>query len=488
MTFPFDTVLVANRGEIACRVLRTVRRLGLRGVAVYHFADRDAPHVAMADEAYELTASAPTAAYLDVAQIVAACRATGAQAIHPGYGFLAENAGFAAAVSDAGLVFVGPDADVIRLMGDKIASRDFARAHGVPVAPSATDEGDRADFLRRAAAIGFPLLVKASAGGGGKGMKVVGSADALDDSVTVAASEALRYFGDGRVYAEKLVQGPRHIEVQVLGDGEGNVVHLHERECSIQRRHQKIVEEAPAPRLSPELKDRICAAAVQLAAASCYRNAGTIEFILGSDGEFYFLEMNTRLQVEHPVTEEVTGIDLVAEQLRVAAGHGLSFRQDEIRVSGHSIEVRICAEQPEKDFRPATGTVGVLLWPEDARIEAGIVEGQAVTAAFDSMVAKLVTTGADRAEAADRMEKALDELVLLGVPNNADYLRRVIAHPGFRAGELDTGFLTRHADDLLPPDDLPPEAVAAALLADAEFRGVIVNVPPLHAAMGRWRN
>ena len=482
------SVLVANRGEIACRILRTVRRLGLRGVAVFHFADRGAPHLALADEAIELTGAVPTAAYLDSRQIVAAALAAGADAIHPGYGFLAENADFAEAVAAAGLTFVGPDADVIRLMGDKITSRDFARAQGVPVAPSAIDEGDGAAFLERAAAIGFPLLIKASAGGGGKGMKVVREAADLAESIATAASEARRYFGDGRVYAEKLVEGPRHIEVQVLGDGRGGVVHLHERECSIQRRHQKVVEEAPAPRLPPDLKARICDAAVRLASAARYRNAGTIEFILGSDGEFYFLEMNTRLQVEHPVTEEVTGLDIVAEQLRIAAGDGLSLRQEEVRIRGHAIEVRLCAEEPEHDFRPATGTVGVLRWPGEARIEAGIVEGQEVTSAFDSMLAKIVTVAPSRLEAADRMTTALAGLVLLGVPNNADYLGRVVAHPAFRDGLLDTDFLARHADDLAPPDAPSPAAIAAALLADAEFRRVVEAVPALHAAMGPWRN
>ncbi|MDB5512066.1 MAG: biotin carboxylase [Enterovirga sp.] len=483
------SVLVANRGEIACRILRTVRRLGMRGIAVYHFADRNAPHVAMADEALELTGSVPTAAYLDQAQIIQACLRAGVDSVHPGYGFLAENAAFAEAVAAAGLVFVGPDADTIRLMGDKIASRNFARAQNVPVAPSATDEGDPTAFLRQAAAIGFPLLIKASAGGGGKGMKIVRSADELQENIRVAASEALRYFGDGRVYAEKLVEAPRHIEVQVLGDGEGSVIHLHERECSIQRRHQKVIEEAPAPRLPPSVKNAICDAAVRLATAARYRNAGTIEFILGADGAFYFLEMNTRLQVEHPVTEEIVGLDLVEEQLRIADGKGLSRRQDEIRISGHSIEVRICAEQPERDFRPATGVCGVLRWPADARVEAGVAEGQEVTAAFDSMLAKIITTGSTRLEAADRMKHALDEFVLLGVPNNADYLARIVAHEAFREGRLDTNFLVEHSADLLPAQRAPePAAILAALMADAGFRRVVDDVPALHAAIGRWRN
>ena len=350
-------VLIANRGEIACRVIRTLRKLDIASVAIYHHEDRNAPHVGLADEAILLAGDVPTAAYLDQEQILAICQKTGAEGIHPGYGFLSENSGFAERVwPRRGLIFIGPDAESMRLMGDKIRSRDFAAAHGVPVAPSAMMDGDIDAFIKTASAIGFPLLIKASAGGGGKGMKIVRAASELEENIRVAASEAQRYFGDGRVYAERLVERPRHIEVQVLGDGKGKVIHLFERECSLQRRYQKIVEESPAPNLPAALRKEICDAAVRLASAARYKNAGTIEFILGADGLFFFLEMNTRLQVEHPVTELVLGVDLVEEQLKIAAGEGLSFAPKDLKQKGSAVECRINAEEPEKDFRPATGT------------------------------------------------------------------------------------------------------------------------------------
>ena len=487
----FARVLVANRGEIACRVLRTLRAMGVASVAVYHHEDRGAPHVQLADEAVLLEAEVPTAAYLDQAQIIAAAQRTGAQAIHPGYGFLSENAGFAERVTAAGLNFIGPDAAVIRLMGDKIRARAFAVAHGVPVAPS-IEASDPHSLAARAQAVGFPLLIKAAAGGGGKGMRIVRSGAELSAGLEAAAAEAQRYFGDGRVYAERYIERPRHIEVQVLGDGAGNVVHLFERECSLQRRYQKIVEESPAPNLSDGLRRDICAAAVELSRAARYRNAGTVEFVLAPDGTFYFLEMNTRLQVEHPVTECVLGLDLVAEQLRIAAGAGLSFTQDQLRPRGHAIECRICAEEPEHDFRPATGRVGILELPtgERVRFDGGIVAGQAITPAFDSMLAKLVAFGPDRAAAAATLTQALEQLVLLGVPTNIDYLARVLQHPQFLAGKLHTGFLAEHAAALAAPD-LPQESAAAtvaALLAQPDFRAAVFAVPEPHASIGYWRN
>ncbi len=486
-------VLIANRGEIACRVIRTLKRLGIASVAVYHPEDRGTPHVALADEAVRLEGAVPSGAYLDGEQIIAACRSSGAEAIHPGYGFLSENAGFAERVEAAGLVFIGPGPDVIRLMGDKIRSRAFAARHGVPVAPSVTEDEAGEAFLDRAAAIGFPLLIKASAGGGGKGMKIVRSAGELAGNAALARSEAGRYFGDARIFAERLVEQPRHIEVQVLGDGAGNVIHLFERECSLQRRYQKIVEEAPAPNLPPSLRDEICAAAVRLAAAARYRNAGTVEFILGADGSFYFLEMNTRLQVEHPVTEMVTGLDLVAQQIRIAAGQGLSCSQDQVHVTGSAIECRICAEEPDRDFQPATGRIALLEVPsgDGIRFDGGIVPGQAVTPAFDSMLAKLIAHGATREQAAGRLEEALERTVLLGVPTNLDYLQRIVRHPAFLAGTLHTGFLSEHARDLAPPGVDAPAAVAAlfaAALGDRAFRDLAFGIPEPHASMGGWRN
>jgi acetyl/propionyl-CoA carboxylase alpha subunit len=359
------------------------------------------------------------------------------------------------------------------------------------VAPSAIED-DAARFAARALQIGFPLLIKAAAGGGGKGMRIVRSAGELSAALATAAAEAQRYFGDGRIYAERYIERPRHIEVQVLGDSHGNLVHLFERECSVQRRYQKIIEESPAPNLPATVRAAMCDAAVRLARSARYRNAGTVEFVLAPDGEFYFLEMNTRLQVEHPVTELILGVDLVAEQLRIASGERLSLTQESLRPHGHAIECRICAEEPEHGFRPATGRIGVLELPQgpNVRFDGGIRLGQAITPAFDSMLAKLVVHGATRAEAAAGLASALGGLTLLGVPTNIDYLRRVLLHPQFLAGQLHTGFLTEHAEQLKPLRRPTEAAVAglAALLAEAEFRQAAYAVPEPHATIGAWRN
>ncbi len=491
--FPIRKVLIANRGEIACRVIRSLRAMGLGSVAVHHAAEAGALHVRMADQAVELFGDTPVAAHLDAAQIIAAATTTGADAIHPGYGFLSENADFARAVADAGLIFIGPSADSIALMGDKISSRNFAQAHGVPVAPSVMPTEDLDEFASQAAQIGFPLLIKASAGGGGKGMSIVRDADGLIPAARLAASEAQRYFNDGRIYAELYVERPRHIEVQILGDGENGAIHLHERECSIQRRFQKIVEEAPSAALPAELAAEICAAAVRLAQAASYRNAGTVEFILAPDGRFYFLEMNTRLQVEHPVTEMISGLDLVAAQVNIAAGRGLPIRQDQLRRDGHAIECRICAEDPERDFMPETGRIRLLRVPQAPwlRFESGLTEGEAVTSDFDPMLAKLVVHGTSRQQAIERTLEALRGLTLLGVTTNIDYLARVIDSQAFRAGDLHTGFVAQHAQALAPApmtdDALAPVLVAAAL-GFREFRQAVFDVPELHAAIGSWRN
>lgn len=489
----FNKVLIANRGEIACRVLRTLRAHGIPSVAVFHHEDRAAPHVSLADEAVRIDADAPAAAYLDQQQLIDIALRVGVDAVHPGYGFLSENATFAQRVEEEGLVFIGPDAQSMRLMGDKIRARTFAQEHGVPVAPCALQVGDVAEFLARAAAIGFPLLIKAAAGGGGKGMRIVRSTAELAESAAAAAGEAQRYFGDARIYAERYIERPRHIEVQVLGDGQGRVLHLFERECSIQRRYQKIIEEAPAVNLSKEARDALCAAAVKLAAAARYRNAGTVEFVLAPDGEFYFLEMNTRLQVEHPVTEWILGLDLVAEQLRIAAGRGLSFPQQDLRVQGHALECRLCAEEPDHDFRPATGRIGLLRVPEgpDIRFDGGIREGQAVTPAFDSMLGKLIVRAPTRAAAVEAMKRALHGTVVLGVPTNSDYLARVMDHPEFLAGHLHTGFVVEHAEALAAAPATAQERVAAivaAALEDVEFRSTAFDVPEPYASMGGWRN
>ncbi|MDF1721750.1 MAG: biotin carboxylase N-terminal domain-containing protein [Minwuia sp.] len=489
----FSKVLIANRGEIACRVARTLREMGIPSVGLYHAADRLSAHVSAVDEALLIEGETPVAAHLDAEQIIACAREAGADAIHPGYGFLSENAAFAEAVQQAGLTFIGPDPASIRLMGDKIESRTFAAEHGVPVAPSVLPTGDIDSFIAEAASIGFPLLVKASAGGGGKGMSIVRDPVDLADHAKRAASEALRYFADGRVYAERYVDQPRHIEVQVFGDGQGGVIHLHERECSIQRRFQKIVEEAPAADLAESLRAEICEAAVRLASAAKYLNAGTVEFILAPDGAFYFLEMNTRLQVEHPVTEMITGLDLVRMQLEIAAGRGLSVKQQDVQLIGHAIECRICAEDPTNDFLPETGKVLSLSAPQgdQIRFENGLTVGQAVTSDFDPMLAKLVVHGSDRTAAAEQMVRALQDTTLLGVGSNIDYLASVVAHPAFVAGDLHTGFVDVHAESLIPAelDEASTSAVLlAALMGNNAYHRQIVDYPEPYASMGHWRN
>jgi propionyl-CoA carboxylase alpha chain/3-methylcrotonyl-CoA carboxylase alpha subunit/acetyl-CoA/propionyl-CoA carboxylase biotin carboxyl carrier protein len=486
-------VLIANRGEISVRIGRTLRALGLDSVAVHHAEEAGSLAVREADEAVELFGATPVAAHLDAEQLIDAALRTGADAIHPGYGFLSENAAFADRVAAAGLTFIGPPAAVIRLMGDKVASRDFVRAHGFPVAPSAYMEDGAADFAARAAAIGFPLLVKAAAGGGGKGMHIVREAAELQDRLRLAQSEAARYFGDGRVYCERYIERPRHIEVQVLADSHGACVHLWERECSVQRRFQKIVEETPSPGLTPALAESICAAAVGIARACGYVNAGTVEFILSPDGDFYFLEMNTRLQVEHPVTEMVTGLDLVAEQIRIAEGDALGYGQSAVRRLGHAIECRIYAEDTEAGFVPAIGTLALLRVPSGPglRFDSGMIEGQRITTAFDPMLAKLVAHGVDREDAIRRLRGALQRTVMLGVTTNADYLHRLLGHPDFVAGRTDTGFVDRHADALAaPPTDAAEIAAILAVAADADhaMRQAVARIPEPYASIGAWRN
>jgi len=488
--WPFRSVLVANRGEIAVRILRTVQRLGLEGAIVYHAADRDSPAVKMADKAIEITGKTPVAAYLDGAQIIAAAQRAGAGAIHPGYGFLSENADFARAVAEAGIVFVGPTPEQIVLMGDKVRARAFVEEGGFPVAPSAIEDDDPATFVERARQVPLPLLIKPAAGGGGKGMRIVRSLDVLEAEIERARSEGQRYFGDGRLYVECYVENPRHIEVQVLGDTHGNVVHLFERECSVQRRFQKIVEETPSPALTPELREKICETAAGIARKAGYRNAGTVEFIFGK-GVFYFLEMNTRLQVEHPVTEEITGKDLVHEQLRVAAGEALGYEQKDVRSQGHAIEFRIYAEDPARGFTPTTGPVLTLREPENTRVDSGIGEGQEVSAAFDPMLAKLIVSGTDRADAIAKADRALADYVLLGCRTNTAFLRRLIAHPAFVAGDVHTGFL-----DANPAIAAEPEISEATLhallgagaLVTRSLRDTADLVPDLHAAIGDWSN
>jgi acetyl/propionyl-CoA carboxylase alpha subunit len=489
--WPFDTVLIANRGEIALRILRTVEALGLTAAVVHHAVDADTPAVRAARKTIEITGATPVAAYLDGAQIIAAAQQLGAGAIHPGYGFLSENAGFARAVAAAGLRFVGPTPEAIELMGDKVRARAFVQKHGFPVAPSAIEDDDPATFAARAQAVGFPLLIKPSAGGGGKGMRIVREAAALDEEIVRARSEGQRYFGDGRLYVERYVENPRHIEVQVLGDAHGNVVHLFERECSVQRRFQKIIEETPSPALSAQERTRICETAAGIARAAGYRNAGTVEFIYGA-GAFYFLEMNTRLQVEHPVTEMVTGIDLVREQLRVAAGEPLGFAQGDIATSGHAIECRIYAESPARGFTPTTGRALMIRHSEapGTRLDSGIMQGAAITSAFDPMLAKLIVHGQDREEARTRTLAALRDFVLLGCETNVAFLHRLIAHESFRDGDVHTGFIDAHPDLAAAPvaEATLQRMLAIAALAVRPVRDAADATPQPHGAMGGWRN
>lgn len=486
-------VLIANRGEIAVRVARTLRQMGLSSAAVVHPEDANSPAARAVDEACPIEGATPVSAYLDAQQIIAAAKRIGADALHPGYGFLAENADFAEAVEAAGIVWIGPGPEAIRLMGDKIESRRFVAREGHPLTPSANEEDDPASFAQRATAIGFPLLIKASAGGGGKGMQIVRTPAGLEQAIDLARSEAVRYFADGRIYAERYVDEPRHVEVQIFADAHGQVVHLGERDCSIQRRFQKLIEESPAPCMSDELRQRICDQAVGIARAAHYRNAGTVEFVLAPDGEFYFLEMNTRLQVEHPVTEMVTGLDLVELQIRIAAGEPLPFTQNEVKFEGAAIECRLCAEDADQDFRPAIGELLLVRPPEGpgVRFDGGIAEGQAVTTAFDPMLAKIIVHGANREEAIARARQALSETVILGCTTNGAYLERILAHPEFVAGRVETGFIPAKADALAAKPLEPEERrrlLAAAALSNRDFLERASAVPEPAASMGAWQN
>jgi acetyl-CoA/propionyl-CoA carboxylase biotin carboxyl carrier protein len=462
----FDTVLVANRGEIAVRVIRTLRALGVRSVAVFSDADADARHVREADTAVRIGPAPAAESYLSVERILEAAARTGAQAVHPGYGFLAENAGFARACADAGLVFIGPTAESIALMGDKIHAKETVQAAGVPVVPGSSGSGlTDAQLADAAREIGMPVLLKPSAGGGGKGMRLVRETSALAEEIAAARREARASFGDDTLLVERWVDRPRHIEIQVLADGHGNVVHLGERECSLQRRHQKVVEEAPSVLLDEATRAAMGEAAVQAARSCGYRGAGTVEFIVpGVDpSSYYFMEMNTRLQVEHPVTELVTGLDLVEWQLRVAAGERLPFAQDDITLTGHAVEARICAEDPARGFLPSGGTVLKLNEPsgDGVRTDSGLSEGTEVGSLYDPMLSKVIAYGPDRATALRKLRAALADTVTLGVPTNAGFLRRLLAHPAVVAGELDTGLVEREADSLIP-DEVPEEVYEAA--------------------------
>ncbi|MRV70902.1 acetyl-CoA carboxylase biotin carboxylase subunit [Duganella sp. FT92W] len=482
----FKKILIANRGEIACRVAATARRLGIKTVAVYSEADANARHVAVCDEAVLLGPAAAKESYLRGDKIIAVAKATGAEAIHPGYGFLSENAEFADACHEAGLVFIGPPASAMRAMGSKSAAKSLMEKASVPLVPGYHGDNQDADFLQtQADRIGYPVLLKASAGGGGKGMRVVESSEAFRDALASCKREAISSFGDDKVLAEKYLQRPRHIEIQVFADTHGNCIHLFERDCSVQRRHQKVLEEAPAPGMTAERRAAMGEAAVAAAKAVGYVGAGTVEFIANQDGSFYFMEMNTRLQVEHPVTEMITGADLVEWQLRVAAGEPLPKKQHELAINGHAIEARVYAENPEKGFLPSIGTLrhlgtpdavnfelgGIPGHPAGVRIDAGVREGDAISPFYDPMIAKLIVWGADRKQALARMAQALSQYQIVGLASNIAFLNRLVQGEAFATADLDTGLIERNHDALFPaaqPAASGALALAAVALIEAE--------------------
>jgi 3-methylcrotonyl-CoA carboxylase alpha subunit len=494
----FSKVLIANRGEIACRIMRTCRDMGLQTVAVFSDADRDAAHVRLADEAVHIGGAASAESYLVADRIIAAALRTGAGAIHPGYGFLSENAGFAAAVEAAGLVFVGPGPAAITAMGSKIAAKQLMREHGVPVVPGydATDATGQSDeaFIAAASTIGFPLLVKASAGGGGKGMRIVLKIEELPSALASARREATASFGDPSLLIERYIQSPRHLEVQIFGDAHGHVVHLFERECSIQRRHQKILEEAPSPTVDAALRHQLGTAAVKAGEAIGYRSAGTVEFVFDdTTRDFFFLEVNTRLQVEHPVTECVTGLDLVRLQLEVALGRPLPFTQadlDNRGPVGHAIEARLYAEDPNNDFLPQTGRLADFHWANrpGLRLDTGVATGDEVSIHYDPMLAKVIAFGFDRAEANRRLLAALNDASVAGCTTNLAFLRRVLAHPAWQAAQLSTHFIADHKPDLLAAPDSRISKLGALFATVAQALADQATSPILPLLAPRWRN
>ena len=495
----FNKVLIANRGEIAVRVIRACREMGIQSVAVFSEADRAALHVSKADEAYAIGPAPARESYLNIQRIIETALRCRAQAIHPGYGFLSENPRFAQACADAGIKFIGPPAKAMELMGSKTRARQAMQAAGVPFVPGSAHGLSLPEARELASSIGFPVMIKAAAGGGGKGMRLVRTGADLDSAFETARSEAQRAFNDGEVYLEKFIEDPRHIEIQVLGDEHGNVVYLGERECSVQRRHQKVIEEAPSAVVDEDLRRRMGTVAVQAARSAGYTNAGTVEFLVDSRRNFYFLEMNTRLQVEHPVTEMVTGLDLVHLQLRVAAGERLPFTQEQVEIRGHAIECRIYAEDPDNNFFPSPGKITRLLQPSGPGIreDGGVYEGWTVPLDYDPMLSKLVAYAADRPAAIARMKRALDEYFIGGIKTNLGLFRRILDHPDFQAARIDTGFLDRMLASGAKPgmaerNDLSEiAAVAAALFAagSASQNGRNGREKPLpeKAAPSKWQ-
>ncbi len=469
----FAKILIANRGEIAVRVMRACAGLGVRTVAIYSDADRDALHVRLADEAYPCGPSPARDSYLDGDRVIEIAKRCGADAIHPGYGFLSESAAFADGCERAGVVYIGPTSAAIRAMGDKATSRRMAIEVGVPIIPGATEPQSDDDAAATAREIGYPVMVKASAGGGGRGLRLVEDASRLAAAVARARSEAGAAFGSEAIFVEKYIERPRHIEIQLLADLHGGAIHLPERECSIQRRHQKLIEEAPANRMTPELREQMGAAALAMAAAVDYVGAGTCEFLVDPAGDFYFLEMNTRIQVEHAITEEITGIDLVREMIRIAGGAPLALAQSEVAISGHAIEARIYAEDPDKKFLPSPGTIGVYRPPggPGIRVDSGVAAGSVVSVHYDPMVAKLIAWGVDRDEAIRRLERAVAEFRIQGIRTSLPFHRRVLAHPVFRSGDYDTGFIEAHVATAAPVDGVLRTVACLAAAATVHERG-----------------
>jgi acetyl-CoA carboxylase biotin carboxylase subunit len=461
-------LLIANRGEIALRIMRSAKEMGIQTVAVFSEADRNALHVRYADEAIFIGAAPSNQSYLVGEKIIQACKETGADAIHPGYGFLSENAGFAQQVADAGLILVGPSAKAMEIMGNKLSAKAAALKYNIPMVPG-TEEAikDVSEAKARAVEVGFPILIKAAAGGGGKGMRIVESVNAFEEQMQLAVSEATSAFGDGAVFIERYVTSPRHIEIQVLGDAHGNIVHLFERECSVQRRHQKVVEEAPSSVLTPQIREKMGRCAVDVARSVNYTGAGTVEFILDENLDFFFLEMNTRLQVEHPVTELITGIDLVKEQIKIASGEALSFNQEDLKINGHAVELRVYAEDPNNNFLPDIGTLQTYKTPKGngVRVDDGFEQGMEIPIYYDPMIAKLITFGKDREEAIQRMIRAIDEYDITGIETTLGFGKFVMQHEAFRTGDFDTHFVSKYfnAKSLKSADET--EALIAALVA-----------------------
>jgi acetyl-CoA carboxylase biotin carboxylase subunit len=484
-------ILIANRGEIALRIMRSAREMGIKTVAVYSEADREALHVRYADEAICIGPAPSNQSYLVGEKIIEACLLTGADAIHPGYGFLSENAGFARMVKEADIILIGPTPEAMEIMGNKLSAKAAALKYNIPMVPG-TEEAisDVAEAKRRAVEVGFPILIKAAAGGGGKGMRIVNAENDFEEQMQLAVSEAVSAFGDGAVFIERFVSSPRHIEIQILGDTHGNIVHLFERECSIQRRHQKVVEEAPSSILTPDMRSRMGACAVDVARAVNYIGAGTVEFILDENLDFFFLEMNTRLQVEHPVTELITGLDLVKEQIRIARGEPIGYIQDDLKISGHAVELRVYAEDPDNNFLPDIGVLETYITPKGngVRVDDGFEQGMEIPIYYDPMIAKLIVFGSNREEAIQRMIRAIDEYDITGIKTTLNFGKFVMQHEAFRTGNFDTHFVGKYFNSESLVREEEDEAFVAALVATIALKAPlnkVVNAQPL--AENNWR-